>query len=211
MLVQKIKNFSFNFFFTKKALSLILLAFSVLYFKNLNLFHLRLTPEPKKILNSLHTPPEKETTKTPPRKKGLKNIAYKPEKNLTPLEKEKYNTFFKTNKKNLLLFEEKEKNNNLKINGYKKKLNDHLMTSARIAINRASKMEQQLFAKFAKKIAFFLEINKQGRIKNFILTESSGLDEMDSFFQEIIHSAVPFPFIPDHLGIDSIVFSNNQI
>lgn len=123
----------------------------------------------------------------------INQIIYKHEKDLTAEETNKYKTFFKCKNKKLESFEEDEKNKNLKFLSYSNRLEKHFKVSLKIAIGKASELEQQFFYKFLKKIHYFLEINQDGSIKNFMLFESSGMNEVDKFFQDTIYSAAPFP------------------
>lgn len=97
------------------------------------------------------------------------------------------------------------KNQSFKVAAFKNKVNKHLQTSVRITLNKSSTLQQQMLYRFGRKINFFLEINKSGLIKNFILLESSGMPEVDLFIKELIYSVEPFPQIPNHLNLESLV------
>lgn len=90
--------------------------------------------------------------------------------------------------------------------GYKKELAKHFEVSMRMAVANADPSMQKLYSKFGRHVKFFLEINRDGSIKNLELTPKTALDDFNIFFINAIRSAAPFPPIPNFFKNSSFIF-----
>lgn len=96
----------------------------------------------------------------------------------------------------------------LKMVMFKKTVLDHLKVCFKVAFNKASRTLKDLLGNYGHKASFYLEINKDGSLKQLLLSISTGVIVLDDFLLETIQQMAPFPPIPNHLGLDSFVITH---
>ena len=87
----------------------------------------------------------------------------------------------------------------MKVIGYEQRLVRHLGNTFKMYFQHILKNPKYLIR---NGFAWNFFVNKKGGLKSFILEKSSGNPLFDKFLYKLHKKAVPFPPIPDHLGVE---------
>lgn len=89
----------------------------------------------------------------------------------------------------------------LQLMSYRKQVQEHMDTAIKIAIKHQDRSCRWLYTDAPPR--FFLEINKNGSIKELAIVASSGSALLDELLLKALRSAEMFPPIPEHLGLQT--------